>query len=90
MRGQRIVIGWLLFLLLVLVGCQKEYFLRPPKPTEEIAGVPDEKRFTEPIQYPAEAMNRNAGKNKDPNNGAGVGGTNMRPPGMSSSSMPNR
>lgn len=66
MRGQRTMrncAGWLLGLLL-LAGCRSpEYYLRPPKPPEELVSTPpNDKRFSNPPVYPADALNSRLAK----------------------------
>lgn len=85
MRGQRTMLVWLLFLL-ILAGCRsQEAFLRPPKPLEDMAGVPpNDPRYNKPPEYPADAMKAPNKKSLNANNNqggpAGAGGmSGMRP-----------
>ncbi len=97
MRGQRTLLVWLL-ILLVLVGCRTspEPFLRPPKPGEDMAGVPpNDPRYTNPPQYPAAAMKSSGKKGNNANPPGGPGGPGgmgsgmggMRTPGISGPGM---
>ena len=66
--------------LLGLMGCQKQQFLQPPKPKDELKTPPtDDPRFDHPPQYPAKLLNQD-GQPKDadapdaPGRGAGPHG----------------
>jgi hypothetical protein len=78
-------LGLLLAVLLSLAGCtSSDPYVKPPKPPEEYAVPPDDPRFSKPIEYPKEALDRGdplAQKYKD-TGGPGGPGPGMRGPGM--------
>jgi hypothetical protein len=44
--------------LLALTGCQKDSFIRPPKPPEQLISPPaDEARFSQPPDFPKNVLN---------------------------------
>jgi hypothetical protein len=50
--------GVLTAALLALTGCQKDAYLRPPKPPEVLMAPPaEELRFSQPPEYPKSVLN---------------------------------
>jgi hypothetical protein len=76
MRRRGKGLGLLTASLLALTGCQKEAFLRPPKPPEQLIAPPtDDVRFSQPPEFPKNVLNEDRIKKPNSEKDSGAPGT---------------
>ncbi len=52
-------LGLLIVTIFVLSGCKStQQQLKPPKPPEQFVAPPDEKRYSEPMEFPKDSLNQ--------------------------------
>lgn len=64
MRRMRGILGWLLAVLLAIVGCQtsRPGFRKPPLVEEYVLPPADDSRFSNPVSYPRETLQKDLPK----------------------------
>jgi hypothetical protein len=79
MRRRGTGLGLLTAALVIFAGCQKDPFLRPPKPPDQLIAPPvEEARYSQPPEYPKNVLNEDRIKKPGGDKDAGGPGTMPR------------